>query len=87
MTKCNSNQADRSKPKKPQKKESLCWHCSRLDCSWMGELEPVAGWTAKKTTIRNRVNGKDSPIPSYRVESCPGFVPAKREEKEQCSEY
>ncbi len=76
---CSSYRADRSKQRKP-KKESLCWHCARLDCSWMKNLEPIAGWKAKKTIIRYGANGKDLPIPSYRVESCPGYVPAKKEE-------
>lgn len=60
------------------KKPTLCFNCTRLDCTWMMNLEPVAGWTAKKTKIRYKVSGKDVSVPSYCVESCPGYVPANK---------
>lgn len=67
----------------PHKKPTLCFSCIRLDCSWMRYLEPVAGWDAKKTVIKNtviknKIKGKDASMPSYCVESCPGYVPAKK---------
>lgn len=43
---------------RPKKQPTLCFSCKRLDCTWMKNLEPVAGWDAKKTVIRNRANGK-----------------------------
>lgn len=67
---------------RPKKQPTLCFSCKRLDCTWMKNLEPVAGWDAKKTVIRNRASGKDVLVPSYCVESCPGYVPSEYRRKE-----
>ena len=73
--KCGNCQSDEVKPKHPPKAITICWNCAKLDCSWMRSLEPVAGWTAKKTDVGYRLSGGFHHLPSYCVESCPGYVP------------
>lgn len=51
---------------------TLCWDCANatnVNCPWVGKSEPVPGWKARHTTIRER----GQYIKSYRVESCPMF--------------
>lgn len=61
--------------------ETLCWRCQRamiisgVGCSWAFRFEPVPGWSA----IRNDVSGKKS----YRVFSCPLFLPDKTKNEEE----
>jgi len=69
------------KAKKPRKKETLCWDCARLDCSWIKNLEPVAGWEAVPTDVGLIRKGIRRKVPSYRVISCPGYAPSKDKQK------
>jgi len=71
---CDRYKINEKKPKKPTKKSSLCWKCSRLDCSWMKNLEPVAGWDVEKTKLITKTKTGYMNLPSYRVISCPGYV-------------
>lgn len=53
-------------------KDSLCWNCKNSGggCSWSKSFEPVEGWNAEKTLIKN------SPYESYEsylVKECPEF--------------
>lgn len=58
---------------------SLCWKCKNATgfCSWSREFEPVQGWEAVKTIIKNQ-NGI---LESYEVKKCPSFE--KDKEREQ----
>lgn len=78
---CGNYQQDCVKPKKPPKAATICWDCTKLDCSWMKSLEPVAGWDAEKTYHTDKVNGKMKDWLSYCVKSCPGYIPAKKEKR------
>ena len=78
---CGNYQQNSAKPKKPPKAATICWDCVKLDCSWMQSLEPVAGWDAEKTYHTDKVNGKMKDWLSYCVKSCPGYVPAKKENR------
>ena len=58
--------------------DALCWDCQKAcgGCSWSSKLQPVDGWTAKKT--KNELGHA-----GYLVLKCPEFVPdEKREVKE-----
>ena len=48
-------------------KESLCATCMNIDCSWHEWFEPVEGWTATPTIIKDKVR----PMQSYQVTACP----------------
>lgn len=58
-------------------KESLCWTCVRATgtCSWSRNFEPVPGWEAEKTEVKNPY-GKDrfEMIASYDVKACPLYI-------------
>lgn len=66
-------------------RETLCWRCKKavLGCSWSEKFEPVEGWDAEPTTIRNsrhyrsKTTGRIENIVkitgSYCVKSCPLF--------------
>ncbi len=56
--------------------KSLCWKCSRATgfCPWSRDFEPVQGWEAVKTTIKNQSGDLDS----YDVKKCPLFEKDKR---------
>lgn len=62
---------------RPDKKETLCWECRRAggDCSWSHHGEPVEGWLARETAIRN---SPTTSLVSYEVLCCPMFVPETR---------
>ena len=55
------------------KRQTLCWNCKRLDCSWMKDLKPVKGWTAEKSSISSFTSRKKREIKSYFVIDCPLF--------------
>lgn len=70
-----------SKKKKKVQKPTLCWKCRNAvpkisggkyiaGCSWSIKLEPVEGWTARKSVKRGR-NG--SFVDSWNVQSCPAY--------------
>lgn len=48
---CERYKFDKNRTKKSKKRASLCWQCNKLDCSWIKNLEPVAGWDAIKTDV------------------------------------
>lgn len=51
-------------------KQTLCFSCERLDCSWMRDLIPVEGWKANKSNIKYNNGGI-----SYSVVVCPEYKP------------
>lgn len=51
-------------------KQTLCFSCERLDCSWMKDLKPVEGWKANKSSIKYNNGGI-----SYNVVHCPEYKP------------
>lgn len=53
-------------------RQTLCWKCKRLDCSWMRNLIPVPGWTAEPSQIKNQ-NSNVRSLKSYFVKACPLF--------------
>lgn len=57
---------------RPRQCSTLCWDCSRAlgGCSWSLRFEPVEGWIAEATQIRNNTGYYTK---SYRVISCPLF--------------
>ena len=60
-------------------KESLCWNCNNLFCSWVQLAEPVMGWLAMENPSRG----------SYRVLACPEYKKERDRGKaygEQCQE-
>ncbi len=74
---CTRYKANEFNATKTQKIETLCWDCARLDCSWIKNLEPVAGWEAVPTDVGLVRKGIRRKVPSYRVISCPGYIPSK----------
>ena len=32
-------------------KQSLCWECKNISCTWIKSRKPVKGWKAKETVI------------------------------------
>ena len=78
---CERYKFDENKPKKPKKKTSLCCDCKRLDCSWMKNLEPVAGWEAIPTNVGYKTARGFVDLPSYCVISCPGYTPGQCKKK------
>ncbi|MCM1223143.1 MAG: hypothetical protein NC548_52700 [Lachnospiraceae bacterium] len=63
------------------KRTTLCWSCGKLDCSWMRNLEPVAGWEAIKTDVGHTTPQGYVHLPSYCVLSCPGYVEVENNNK------
>lgn len=53
---------------------TICWKCSRTDCSWMKELKPVPGWNAIEASMR--YNKKT--LRTANVISCPLFEEVKK---------
>ncbi len=74
---CTRYEANKFKAAKPQKIETICWDCARLDCSWIKNSEPVAGWEAVPTYVGLVRKGVRRKVQSYRVISCPGYAPGK----------
>ncbi len=74
---CDKYKENKVKDAKITKKATLCWSCGRLDCSWMRNLEPVAGWEAIKTDVGHMTPQGYVHLPSYCVLSCPGYAKAK----------
>lgn len=62
-----------AKEKKTILSGQLCWSCKNTNgnvCSWFSKKsEPVEGWTAKPTIIRNN----EEIVRSYRVIKCPNY--------------
>ncbi len=55
---CKDYKSDKKTMNKPKKVNSICWKCSRLDCSWILKSEPVAGWEAELTNgSKQRLHG------------------------------
>lgn len=54
--------------------KSICWDCKRATgfCSWSRDFEPVRGWEAEPTVIKE--NGLAHSIDSYDVKRCPLFL-------------
>lgn len=48
-------------------RETLCWSCDNLKCSWRQSFAPVKGWGAEKNII------KPDNTESYRVYVCPEY--------------
>lgn len=59
------------------KQSSLCCDCTKLDCTWMQNLEPVAGWEAIRTDVGHPTPQGYKPLPSYCVVSCPYYTKAE----------
>lgn len=66
------------RPRKRRKRQTavskqLCWTCQRATggCSWSDNLQPVEGWTAKPSIIRD--SGMVE-IPTYSISDCPLYV-------------
>lgn len=64
-----------------KKSDTLCWNCARCygGCSWSRFFQPVKGWKARQTTIKNEKSNKI--ITSYDVEYCPIFKSDRRIEE------
>ena len=71
---CTDYRSDEKTSQKSKKATSICWKCSRLDCSWILKSEPVAGWEAVPTNVGHMTTRGFVSLPSYRVEYCPGFI-------------
>lgn len=66
-------------------KEARCVHCANAvpnefhGCPWSRELKPVEGWDAEDTVFYTQWTSNHRTlsrmIPSYKVRSCPMFVP------------
>ena len=72
--------------KREAKIETLCWKCKRAlptyGCEWADNFEPVKGWNAIPTKLKN---GYNSFIDSYIVIECPKFEQDSEEaENEHC---
>lgn len=60
---------------------TICWECANAvpdrnigrGCSWSLYGEPVEGWTAERTKIKNRGKVAEESN-SYQVIACPEFV-------------
>ncbi len=74
---CTRYKANEFNATRTQKIETICWDCARLDCSWIKNSEPVAGWEAVPTYVGLVRKGIRRKVPSYRVISCPGYVPGR----------
>ncbi len=48
---CTRYKSNEFNATKTQKTETICWDCARLDCSWIKNSEPVAGWEAVTTDV------------------------------------
>lgn len=66
---CSAIAKDRIATEKGQ----LCWRCQRATgrCSWSRSFEPIKGWKAKATKIKD---GDGGMIRSYRITKCPQFI-------------
>lgn len=56
----------------PQK-ETLCWKCGKLSCSWVKSLTPVEGWKAIPAPA----------LDSYIVVKCPEYVEGRESSPEK----
>lgn len=54
---------------------SKCQECFNFDCDWHEFFEPVEGWTAIPTVIKDTRN--DRQIDSYLVLDCPLYKPRR----------
>ena len=57
---------------KQMNNEQLCWRCQKAcgGCSWSRNFEPVEGWEATPTVVKDSVGDIDS----YKITGCPEFV-------------
>ena len=72
LAECRKKQKD-----KEYTANSLCWECARATgfCPWSRYFEPVQGWEARRTIIRQ---SQDVEVESYDVFKCPLFEPDRR---------
>ena len=58
---------------KKYKKESICQTCFNFGCDWHLYFQPVDGWTAEPTVLREGLNrdGSRRTVESYHVTACP----------------
>ena len=60
----------------------LCWRCSKScgGCSWSRRFQPIQGWEAEPTIVKQISNRRDAAgkriyitIKSYKITACPMF--------------
>lgn len=58
-----------------ERRFQLCCYCKKFSggCSWSRRFEPVEGWTAEPTIIRQRNRHGKYDIQSYRITKCPQY--------------
>jgi hypothetical protein len=56
-------------------KPTICFNCSRFDCSWLLRMHPIPGWKAQAITINNEPGQN---LQSYKVRSCPLYRAARK---------
>jgi hypothetical protein len=67
-------------------KESLCWSCERATgfCSWSRNFEPVPGWEAEPTEVKNTYKkGYFEMVASYDVKACPLYIKDNKRKEER----
>ena len=57
---------------KKDEMDQLCWRCKKAcaGCSWTKFYEPVNGWNAESTIVKDSCGD----FTSYRIKGCPEFV-------------
>lgn len=70
----SSSVSERRERKAAEKKETLCWNCKNMGCSWMKNMMPVDGWTADETEISTKKDVRRRVLRSYFVHECPEFL-------------
>ena len=58
-----------------REKDTLCWSCKNAcgKCSWSKYFEPVEGWQAEPTKIKQLYNGFVHSIESFCIIKCPKY--------------
>ena len=65
---CRKEEAQRRKDEDSQ----LCWRCKNAcgGCSWSRCFQPVEGWDATSTIVKD----SEGDIHSYEIHKCPEFI-------------
>lgn len=77
---CSSGCARKAAKKRREENEQLCWTCGNAcdRCSWIREFQPVAGWDAVPTIIKD----KEGYMESYKISRCPNYTPMRARKEE-----
>ena len=69
---CSKTCSRKMAQKRREETGQLCWRCAKAcgGCNWSRHLEPIDGWVAEITVVKDSMGD----FQSYSIKKCPEFV-------------